>query len=103
MHSTRPCCQILSAVIVALIAGRSAQAEPAADVAAATHLTGPTAALSGAYRATLRQSIGSLTSSGVPGVVVYARDGTRSLTLASGVRDIASRTPLRRGDRFRVG
>jgi D-alanyl-D-alanine carboxypeptidase len=39
----------------------------------------------------------------VPGAVLLVRDGERTIRLAAGYGDLARRTPLRAGDRFRVG
>ena len=42
-------------------------------------------------------------ASGVPGAVVLARDGNRTITLAGGYGNVKQKTPTRTSDRFRVG
>jgi D-alanyl-D-alanine carboxypeptidase len=54
------------------------------------------------YREQLQLAVDSLISTGVPGIVVHVRDGTRTLTLTGGVRDVATGLPMRRSDRFRI-
>src|SRR5438093_623042 len=53
--------------------------------------------------ASLPYDMQALVNAGAPGVIVFARNGTRSLRLAAGVADRAHGTPMRIGDRFRVG
>ena len=56
-----------------------------------------------ARAASLPTDMQALVGAGAPGVVVLARSGTHSLRLAAGVADRAHGTPMRIGDRFRVG
>jgi D-alanyl-D-alanine carboxypeptidase len=53
------------------------------------------ASLTGDMRAVLR--------AGAPGVIVFARHGSRTQRLAAGVGDRSHRTPIRVSDRFRIG
>ena len=55
------------------------------------------------YRVQVQGSMDALLAAGVPGIVVYARDGNRTLTLARGLRDTSAGLPMKRGNRFRVG
>jgi D-alanyl-D-alanine carboxypeptidase len=50
----------------------------------------------------LRHAAGSLVAAGVPGVIVIARDGSRSVRVAAGSADLTPRMPMRVTDRFRV-
>jgi D-alanyl-D-alanine carboxypeptidase len=50
----------------------------------------------------LRQEARSLVAAGAPGVIVLARDGSRSVRVAAGSADLTPRTPMRVTDRFRV-
>jgi D-alanyl-D-alanine carboxypeptidase len=52
----------------------------------------------------LRKEMKNLVAAGVPGVVVLvrSRDG-RTVRLASGYANLAKKTPMRVGDRFRIG
>jgi D-alanyl-D-alanine carboxypeptidase len=50
----------------------------------------------------LEQAMDELVAAGVPGVVVLVRDGDRKFQLARGYADLASETPMRVKDRFRV-
>jgi D-alanyl-D-alanine carboxypeptidase len=43
-----------------------------------------------------------LVAAGVPGVVVLVRDGERTVRLASGDGELATKTPIRTNDRFRI-
>src|SRR3954465_10229904 len=45
----------------------------------------------------------ALLGTGAPGVIVFARHGSRTLRIASGVSDRAHRTPMRVSDRVRIG
>jgi len=53
--------------------------------------------------ASLPYDMQALVNAGAPGVIVFARNGTCSLRLAAGVADRKRGTPMRSGDRFRVG
>jgi D-alanyl-D-alanine carboxypeptidase len=50
----------------------------------------------------LRLEARSLVAAGAPGVIVLARDGSRSVSVAAGSADLTPRTPMRVTDRFRV-
>jgi D-alanyl-D-alanine carboxypeptidase len=50
----------------------------------------------------LRRDARSLVAAGAPGVIVLARDGSRSVSVAAGSADLTPRTPMRVTDRFRV-
>src|SRR4051812_34795625 len=56
-----------------------------------------------ASTATLVRQMRTVVRDGAPGVIVLARDGSRTLRLAAGVSDRARRSPMRVNDRFRVG
>jgi D-alanyl-D-alanine carboxypeptidase len=45
----------------------------------------------------------AVTASGVPGVAIVIRDGASTSRVASGVGDVAANTPMRVGDRVRIG
>jgi D-alanyl-D-alanine carboxypeptidase len=51
----------------------------------------------------LQAAIDGVVAAGAPGVVVLARDGDRTVRLASGFSNLTPRTPMRVSDRFRVG
>jgi D-alanyl-D-alanine carboxypeptidase len=51
----------------------------------------------------LRREARALVAAGVPGVIVLSRDGSRTVRVAAGSADLTPRTPMRAGDRFRVG
>ena len=69
---------------------------------AAALLVGPVPAHAASSDALARQ-MRAVVAAGAPGAIVLARDGSRTLRLAAGVSDRAHRTPMRVGDRFRVG
>ena len=69
-------------------------------VAAALVFAAPANALPRASK--LRQDARSLVAAGAPGVIVLARDGSRSVRVAAGSADVTPRTPMRVSDRFRV-
>jgi D-alanyl-D-alanine carboxypeptidase len=50
----------------------------------------------------LRQDTRAVVAAGAPGVIVLARDGSRSVRVAAGSADLTPRTPMRVTDRFRV-
>ncbi len=52
---------------------------------------------------TLRKQMKDLVAAGVPGVVVLVRRDGRTVRLASGYSNLAKKTPMRVGDRFRIG
>ena len=51
----------------------------------------------------LRKDMKDLVAAGVPGVVVLVRRDGRTVQLASGYSNLAKKTPMRVGDRFRIG
>src|SRR3954465_4743608 len=51
----------------------------------------------------LRQALDQVLATGVPGAVVLARDGGRSITLAGGLGNLKQKTATKVTDRFRVG
>jgi D-alanyl-D-alanine carboxypeptidase len=53
--------------------------------------------------AALARELRTAVAAGAPGIVVLTRDGSRTLRLAAGVGNRARHTPMRVGDRFRVG
>jgi D-alanyl-D-alanine carboxypeptidase len=62
------------------------------------------AAVSGGSLApTLRKEMGDLVAAGVPGVVVLVRRDGRTVRLAAGYANLAKKTPMGVGDRFRIG
>ena len=51
----------------------------------------------------LVRDLKALAATDAPGAVVLARDGARTRTYAAGFGDLRRRTPMRVGDRFRIG
>src|SRR4051794_17600754 len=51
----------------------------------------------------LQRRLDAVVGAGVPGAVLLVRDGDRTIRLTSGDGDLRPRTPMRAGDRFRVG
>jgi D-alanyl-D-alanine carboxypeptidase len=58
---------------------------------------------SAAPRAALQRELEKAINPRVPGAVLIARDGNHTVRLASGYAALKHRTPMRPGDRFRVG
>jgi D-alanyl-D-alanine carboxypeptidase len=56
-----------------------------------------------ASRAQLQQALDAVVATGVPGAIALVRDGRRTLRLTSGHANVATRRPMRAGDRFRAG
>ncbi len=54
-------------------------------------------------RAKLQHALDAVVSSGAPGAIALVRDGRRTLRLVSGYENLATRRPMRPGERFRVG
>jgi len=54
-------------------------------------------------RAALQQALDRVVAAGVPGAVLLARDGDRTVRLASGDSIVAGHVRARPGDRFRIG
>jgi len=53
--------------------------------------------------ADLQRSLDQLVAAGVPGAVLFVRKGDRTIRLTSGYGNLKPKTPMRAGDRFRVG
>src|SRR5689334_21789830 len=51
----------------------------------------------------LQRSLNRVVTAGVPGAVLLVRKGKRTIRLTSGFGNLKPRTPMRPGDRFRVG
>jgi D-alanyl-D-alanine carboxypeptidase len=51
----------------------------------------------------LQRALDNLVAAGVPGAVLLVREGDRTIRLASGYGNLKTKTPMRAGDRFRVG
>jgi D-alanyl-D-alanine carboxypeptidase len=75
----------------------------ACAIAVATLLMAAAPASAPAASTTLPSAMQALVAAGAPGVLVLARNGSHSLRLAAGVSDRAHHTPMRMGDRFRIG
>jgi D-alanyl-D-alanine carboxypeptidase len=73
----------------------------AAAVAAATVSAAPERAA--AREPQLQRALDDLVAAGIPGAVLLVREGDRTLRLTSGHGDLRPRTPMRPGDRFRMG
>src|SRR2546430_10663781 len=51
----------------------------------------------------LQRALDRVVAAGVPGAVLLVREGDRTIRLTSGSGNLKSKTPMRAGDRFRVG
>jgi len=51
----------------------------------------------------LQRALDRLVAAGVPGAVALVREGSHTIRLASGSGNLKAKTPMRVGDRFRVG
>ncbi|MEA2321613.1 MAG: D-alanyl-D-alanine carboxypeptidase [Solirubrobacteraceae bacterium] len=65
-------------------------------------LTAPVAAAALPTRAQLRRDVDRAVAAGVPGVIVLARDGRRTVRVAGGAARLAPRQAMRVDDRFRI-
>jgi D-alanyl-D-alanine carboxypeptidase len=65
-------------------------------------LAGPAAAAS-TRQEQVQRSVDRVVAAGVPGAIALVREGDRTIRVSSGYADVATRTPMRVGDRFRVG
>jgi D-alanyl-D-alanine carboxypeptidase len=76
-----------------------------AAVAAVVLLTGASASTDpvAARRAKIGRALADMIEAGAPGAVVVFRDGSRTLRMTAGVADTKRKTPMRVGDRFRIG
>ncbi len=55
-----------------------------------------------AQAAGLQKDVDALVTAGTPGAILIARDGARTVRLASGLADVARKRPMHPGDRFRI-
>ena len=51
----------------------------------------------------VQQALDEVVAAGAPGAMALVRDGNRTIRLSSGFGNLAPRTPMRAGDRFRIG
>jgi D-alanyl-D-alanine carboxypeptidase len=83
---------MLSATILACLATASLVAASA-----------PAEATSPANRATgLQHDLEALVAAGVPGAILFIRDGRRTTRLVAGLGNVASKTPMRANDHFKI-
>jgi D-alanyl-D-alanine carboxypeptidase len=75
---------------------------PLALVVAAA-LVASTAATAAPPETKLQRGLDRVVAAGVPGAVLLVRKGDRTIRLSSGAGSLKPRTPMRAGDRFRVG
>src|SRR4051794_14141056 len=80
--------------LAALAVATLVAATPAATASAAPHRPD---------RAKLQHALDAVVSSGAPGAIALVRGGRRSVRLVSGYENLATRRPMRPGDRFRIG
>jgi Beta-lactamase len=85
------------AITLSLLALVLALVVPAARSAAAARR------LPGAQRPDLQRALDRVVAAGAPGAVLLVRDGNRTIRLTSGYGNLQPKTPMRAGDRFRVG
>ena len=77
-----------------------------ATVAALLTLGSAGAAQAGApssQQARIAAAADAVVAAGVPGVVVYSRNGPRTIRIARGSDDLATKRPMTSSDRFRIG
>ncbi len=55
-----------------------------------------------ADKAGLQKDADALVAAGAPGVVLLARNGKRTISITSGLGEVATKTPIRADDRFRI-
>ena len=79
---------LAASVVLALLLAASSAAAPASGDSLAP---------------ALRKDVKDLVAAGVPGVVVLVRRDGRTVQLAGGYSNLEKRTPMRVGDRFRIG
>ena len=98
---SKACLGLLSTILVADLLPDSGAAARAPRPSAARQSP---AAESGLTRSLseLRQAMGELTASGMPGVAVELRDGGRTLFLSSGYANLDQRTPITEETRFMI-
>src|SRR2546427_4698002 len=54
------------------------------------------------HAARIQRAMDALVASGAPGVIVLFRDGNQVVRLAAGYGELATRTPMRVDDQFRI-
>ena len=81
-----------AAVAVAVLAGPSVSGAGASSAAGPTH-----------DAAVLRHQLHALVAAGVPGAVLVVRDGDEQLRLSAGTSNLATGTPMRVDNRFKIG
>jgi D-alanyl-D-alanine carboxypeptidase len=79
---------LVATVVSALLFGAGSAGSPASGLSLAP---------------TLQQEMKELVAAGVPGVVVLVRRDGHTVGLANGYANLAKKTPMRVGDRFRIG
>ena len=79
---------ILSCLIVAAAIAASAIATP--RTATNTKAAG------------LQKDLDALVAAGVPGAILFVRDGNHTVRLAAGLGNVAAKTPMRVGDHFKI-
>jgi D-alanyl-D-alanine carboxypeptidase len=72
-----------------------------ASVVAAAVVVGAPAAAPTAP-STLQQDVDALVAAGAPGVILLVRDGNKTTRLTGGVAEIATKTPMKAVDRYRI-
>jgi D-alanyl-D-alanine carboxypeptidase len=80
-------------IVVAALAGVAALAT--ASVAPAQAPPRPLPAV--------QRALDEVVAAGAPGAMAFVRDGNRTIRLSSGYGNLAPKTPMRAGDRFRIG
>jgi len=82
----------LASVALAALAGPSVSGAGASSVARPGH-----------EAVVLRHQLHALIAAGVPGAVLVVRDGDEQLRLSAGTSDVATGTPMRVENRFKIG
>jgi D-alanyl-D-alanine carboxypeptidase len=79
---------ILAGLAAAALLGASAMANPATSTS---------------RHADLQRDADALVAAGLPGALLVVRNGDHTVRIVSGVGNVATQTPMRAGDRFRIG
>ena len=79
---------ILACLAAAALVAASAPAQ--STITTDTHATG------------LQQDLDALVAAGAPGAILLVRNGTHTVQLTAGMRDIAHKTPIAAGDHFKI-
>jgi D-alanyl-D-alanine carboxypeptidase len=58
--------------------------------------------MTGSRAAGLQKDLRALVAAGAPGAILLVQDGNRTVRLSAGMRDVARKTPMRPGDRFKI-